>query len=81
MGAGEDLKKVKGLAFYENGEFIETGFSELVEDLDSLPFPDYEGFEFDYFLDNFPLIDNNNIHPHGVRQRRMAGKGSGTRSF
>jgi magnesium-protoporphyrin IX monomethyl ester (oxidative) cyclase len=33
------LKKVKGIAFRDGGEIIVTGRRELIEDLDSLPYP------------------------------------------
>jgi radical SAM superfamily enzyme YgiQ (UPF0313 family) len=36
---GEDLKKVKGLSFFDNGELVRTDEREKIEDLDSLPFP------------------------------------------
>jgi len=35
----EELKKVKGLVFIDQGKLIHTGFPELIWDLDTLPFP------------------------------------------
>lgn len=33
------LREVKGLVYKENGEIIDTGHREFIEDLDALPFP------------------------------------------
>ena len=38
----EDLRKIKGIAFLEDNEFVVTPSQELIEDLDSLPFVDRE---------------------------------------
>ena len=51
-----ELSDVKGIGYYEKEQLIKTGPAEIVEDLDTLPFPDYQGFEFDYLLDNYPII-------------------------
>lgn len=48
-----DLHKVTGIVFKENGNIVKTPPTALIEDLDTLPFPDYEGFEYKYYLDNF----------------------------
>ena len=49
----KDLKKVRGLEFRdENGKIIVTERRESTNDVDKIPYPDYEGFEFDKFLDN-----------------------------
>lgn len=37
-----DLRKIRGIAFYENGKVIFTGLQEFIEDLDSLPFPAWD---------------------------------------
>ena len=37
--AGEDLSKVKGISYIDDGKIIRTEPRELIEDLDSLPFP------------------------------------------
>jgi len=36
---GGDLRKVKGLSFFHNGELVRTPEREKIENLDSLPFP------------------------------------------
>ena len=63
-----DLKSVNGIIFSEGDQLIKTTDAIAPTDLDSLPYPDYEGFEFDYKLDNFPLIDQTSIHPENARQ-------------
>jgi radical SAM superfamily enzyme YgiQ (UPF0313 family) len=42
---GGDLEKVKGLAFMENGALTRTPPRELIEDLDTLPFPDWDAVD------------------------------------
>jgi len=41
---GKSLKKIKGLAFKENGKVQFTGFREPIHNLDALPFPKHELF-------------------------------------
>ena len=40
--SGADLSRVPSLAFRDNGEIVETPPAPLIEDLDTLPIPDYE---------------------------------------
>lgn len=43
-----DLKSVRGIIYRESdGTLVRTSAREDIEDLDALPFPDYEGFQFD----------------------------------
>jgi radical SAM superfamily enzyme YgiQ (UPF0313 family) len=37
---GEKIEKIKGIGFKEGGKIKTTGIAPLIEDLDSLPFPD-----------------------------------------
>ena len=41
---------IKGLIYRENGEWIITPRREDIMDLDSIPFPDYAGFDYDKYL-------------------------------
>jgi len=52
---GTDPKKVTGIAFMEGDSFIKTSPTPLIEDLDQIPYPDYEGFEYGYYMDNNKL--------------------------
>lgn len=61
-----DLKDVKGLVFEEEGKYIITKPREEIEDLDSIPFPDYDGFELNKYLE-LPPPDVNNL-----MEKRMA---------
>ncbi len=47
----DDFSKIDGLAYINDDKFIRTGERAAIEDLDSLPFPDYEGFEIRKYLD------------------------------
>ncbi|MBF0385440.1 MAG: radical SAM protein [Candidatus Omnitrophica bacterium] len=50
---GSGFRDLPGIFFKENGKYIRTEPAGLIENLDEVPFPDYEGFEFGYYLDNF----------------------------
>jgi radical SAM superfamily enzyme YgiQ (UPF0313 family) len=39
LSGGRDLEGVKGVMYRRNGEVVDNGRRELIEDLDSLPFP------------------------------------------
>jgi len=49
-----DIHSVNGLIFKENGKWTLTPPRAEIMDLDSLPYPDYEGFEFEKLLDRTP---------------------------
>lgn len=49
-----DIHTVDGLIFSENGSWTVTSPRAEIMDLDSLPYPDYEGFEFDELLKKTP---------------------------
>ena len=49
-----DVNKVKGLAFFDKkNNLIITEHREPISDLNALPIPDYEGFEYGYFVSMF----------------------------
>lgn len=48
----KNIGEVKGICFLDKKEyFLFTGRRQQINDLDSLPFPDYDGLEFDKWLD------------------------------
>ena len=49
-----DPHDVAGLIFREHGKWVVTAQRKEIEDLDALPYPDYEGFEYDKVLDKIP---------------------------
>ncbi len=51
---GSAKNQVDGLIFKEHGQWVVTGQRKEIMDLDSLPYPDYEGFEFDQVLTKMP---------------------------
>ncbi|MBF0385318.1 MAG: radical SAM protein [Candidatus Omnitrophica bacterium] len=51
--SGSDIRKATGIAFYDNDNFVMTSPTPLISPIDSIPFPDYEGFEYGYYLDNY----------------------------
>ena len=46
-----DLSQVKGIGYCENDKFLLTEKRPEIRNLDALPLPDYEGFDYDKFLD------------------------------
>jgi anaerobic magnesium-protoporphyrin IX monomethyl ester cyclase len=54
---GTDYHKVTGISYKENNKIIKTEPTPLIEDLNELPFPDYEGFEYSHYFDNFFKAD------------------------
>lgn len=54
LGNERDVNKVKGLAFFDKkNNLITTEHRGPISDLDALPIPDYEGFEYGYYVDMF----------------------------
>jgi radical SAM superfamily enzyme YgiQ (UPF0313 family) len=47
-------KEVAGLIFAEGGNYIKTKAREEIKNLDQLPFPDYEGFDYNEYLETNP---------------------------
>lgn len=47
---GRSLKTVFGIAFQENGECVETPQRSLIENIDELPFPNYDLFDMEIYL-------------------------------
>ncbi len=48
----KNLKDVKGIIFRDGNQVVITEKHKPIENLDALPFPDYEGLEFEKQLDN-----------------------------
>jgi len=48
----KNLDNVNGIIYKKGREIKITGARTPLEDLDSLPYPDFEGFEFEEYLDN-----------------------------
>lgn len=47
---GGEISKVKGIVYKKDGQLYQTEVRKEIADLDSLPFPDYKGFDFDKTL-------------------------------
>lgn len=57
----EALSEIAGIIYNNNGKFTQTKLREEVKDLDSLPFPDYDGFGLEKYLEMTPMSINNVI--------------------
>lgn len=49
---------IRGLIYRENGEWVITPRREDIADLDSIPFPDYAGFDYDKYLASNGEVEN-----------------------
>ena len=50
LEGGKPYKEIPGIAFIENDSVVTTGAATPIKDLDGLPWPDREGFEFERYL-------------------------------
>ena len=55
---GRDPVEAPSAAFMKNGACVQTEKGPNFPNLDDLPYPDYQGFEFGRYLDHFP----HNVH-------------------
>lgn len=54
---GKEPKDIDGLVWRDNGTIVENPDRERIKDLDSLPFPAYELFELDKYMDKkIPIL-------------------------
>lgn len=70
---GDDICNVLGIAYKKDGKFIETPEAPRITDLDALPLPDYEGFEFAHYLDHYEFDNQTAVLNKGVRMSYIAG--------
>lgn len=49
-----DFQEVAGIIYKKNKEWVITAQREEITDLDALPYPDYEGFEYEIVLNKMP---------------------------
>jgi radical SAM superfamily enzyme YgiQ (UPF0313 family) len=69
LSGGGAAAEVPGLAFLREGKFFQTPPAASIADLDSLPWPDHEGFEFSRSLDlNARVLDPISVSPHAERR-------------
>ena len=62
---GESLESVKGLTLFCDGRIIRTASRQVIEDIDQLPFPDYEAFEPAVSLkERYPIVTSRGC-PYG----------------
>ena len=57
-GGKDDMSDIDGLIYRKGDEFIVTGKRSEIKDLDSLSFPDYEGFDYGAYLRTNPDISD-----------------------
>ncbi len=67
-----NMHNVTGIFFKENNSYVKTPPTPLIENLDLLPYPDYEGFEFEYYLNNYKPKEQHLSAVRGTFDRRMA---------
>ncbi len=54
LDKGQDHRRIDNFWFNENGRIIRNEIRPLIQNLDSLPFPDRELFHFQQLIDNYP---------------------------
>jgi len=70
---GEDVSEIMGIVYKKDGKYVKTPEAPRIEDLDALPLPDYEGFEYDYYLDNFEYEDQKVVLRDQIRKSYVTG--------
>lgn len=63
LAEGDRLEDIKGLVFSREGQIVDNGIAELIEDIDTIPFPSYSKRDVDFYFD---------WSPRGERQSRTA---------
>ena len=56
---GTPLKNVDGLAYKEKGEIIRTNPRKIIQDVDSIPFPEYDLFPVEAYIKNYKKVAKN----------------------
>ena len=57
LKAHEDVSRVKGIVYKTEDGYMQTPPREQIEDVDSIAFPCYEGFDMELYLDNQRVSD------------------------
>ena len=69
LAAGEGMESVAGLAYLKDGRMFRTAPPVSVGELDTLPWPDYDAFEFERYLSEFqPSFDQTSWSKHPERR-------------
>jgi len=55
-----DFSEINGIIYKENGKFVRTLPRSSIKDIDTIPWPDYDGFELEHYL-SLPPPDVNNL--------------------
>ncbi len=59
-----DLSSIKGIVYYDrHNELITPPPRQSIKDIDSIPYPDYEGFEIERYLDMQTPNDEYHLYP------------------
>jgi anaerobic magnesium-protoporphyrin IX monomethyl ester cyclase len=79
LSNGGNVGDIKGLAYFDaKNNLVITEERKPIENLDLLPFPDYEGFEYGYHLST--LKPNSHLYYHTILDEVRVGKVSTSRS-
>lgn len=58
LSKNKEISEVNGIIFKSEDRLLKTGQREEIEDLDTLPFPDYEGFDYEEYLRHNPDLSD-----------------------
>jgi radical SAM superfamily enzyme YgiQ (UPF0313 family) len=68
LQSGLDVEQVPGIGLMSNGKFVQTP-AQAALDIETIPWPDYDGFEYARYLDEFAFsFDQTSHSPFPVRR-------------
>ncbi len=75
IASGSGLEAVKGIAYFSNGKIVIHPPAPIIKNLDLLPQPDYEGFEFEHYFSHPNRPRNNDelitmMSPEQIAQQK-----------
>ena len=53
LSSGDDLRKVRGIVYRQDGEIVVTEERDKIKDLDTLPFPNYDDLDLRRYKDTY----------------------------
>jgi anaerobic magnesium-protoporphyrin IX monomethyl ester cyclase len=64
LDAGSDPADIPGVIYSRNNTIVKTSERAVIDDLGQIPFPDYDGFGIDFYLDHQLPSDGYYMYPY-----------------
>jgi radical SAM superfamily enzyme YgiQ (UPF0313 family) len=61
-----DFENIPGIIFKKNNKLIENKQIDFIDDINELPFPDYEEFDFENYIKEWSYLDSVNVKLKGL---------------